>query len=713
MEFNFEVLQSSSKKRKIVRISYKLMEKLGIEIGDIVYIRFNQKRTPVIVAPQDNQIDFIAIDPIVKDTLHLSKNDTIKVEKIDTDPIKNGTMILSIDLDYGDKLGNKIKNALLPIYSMTPFSEGDIFSISIGDEITKIRVQKTSHPIIKFTNKTNIRVRSTHAFDKLPPLELENIGGLKKVKELIRTRILLPLEHPEIFENFKNNISPPRGVLLHGPPGTGKTMIMKAVASRFKDCTFIEISASDIFSKYYGEGEKKISELFDKARKQSPSIIFIDEFDAISSKRSENGGDMEKRVVGKFLSEMDGLKDTEKVIVIASTNRPNVIDEAFRRPRRFDYEIEFTPPDKNDRLEILKIHTSHIKMDRSVDLKEIAEKTHGYVGADLYGLVTESVIQAITRNLPSFNLDRPIPQSKLKKIKLHQKDFEKGMDLVKPSVMRDVEISTIDYTFNHVVGLEEAKRSLEESVIWKLDPPEKIKELNINLPSNVLLYGPPGCGKTLLGKSIANESGINFIYVKAPEIMKKWVGESAKTIRDIFRKAKRAEPSIVFIDEIDAISITRSREDNSNSLQVLSQLLIDVDNSTNHQISVIAATNQPYLVDPALTRSGRFDYQIYIDLPNEKNRKDLFEMFCQDIPHEKINWEKLVKLSNGFTPSDIKTAVRFAIADFVRSDNERITESDLIHGCERVVPSTTEHALKKYRSYQQKNVVTKDSRLYM
>jgi transitional endoplasmic reticulum ATPase len=532
---------------------------------------------------------------------------------------------------------------------------------------------------------------------------MDQIGGLKKVKEQIMTRVVLPLEHPELFDHF-NGVAMPKGILLYGPPGTGKTMMMKAIASQLKNCYFQQVSVSDLFQKFYGEGENKLAEVFENARRRAPSIIYIDEIDSIAVSRNDTSGDLERRLVGKLLSEMDGLRSKNNVIVIASTNKRDAIDDAFRRSKRFDYEIEFLPPNQEERLDILQIQTSGIKMSRSVDLNALAERTHGYVGADLYGLVSEAVFQCITRNLPKVKLTQQrIEPTVLNRFVVNLSDFEHALEVVKPSVMRSIESVDTPFSLDDVVGLDHCKQALEECFEWRLNPPEKLKGLNIDLPKNILLFGPPGCGKTMLGKTIAKKLGVNFIYLRSPEIFSKYFGESATNLHAYFRKAKQSQPCVFFIDEIDALAYRNNQGDHNEDNKVVIQLLLELEALANTSVLVIAATNKPDILDSALFRSGRFDYHLYVSLPNRNERIQLFKKLLAKLPIEAVNYDRLADATETFSPADINAAVRFATIEFIRTpaEEKKITEKQLIQGIQKVRKSVSEEMLEYYEKFKE------------
>ncbi len=505
----------------------------------------------------------------------------------------------------------------------------------------------------------------------------EDIGGLGDEIKKVREMIELPLKHPEIFE--KLGIEAPKGVLLHGPPGTGKTLLAKAVASE-TNSHFILINGPEVMSKFYGESEANLRKKFEEAEQNAPAIIFFDEIDAIAIKREETKGDVEKRVVAQLLGLMDGLKNRGKVIVIAATNIPNLLDPALRRPGRFDREIEIGVPDKVGRHEILKIHTRNMPLDKSVKLKDIAKVTHGFVGADLNALAKEAAMIVLRRILPDLKQkgieeSQPIPKEILEKLMVTQKDFIDALKIVRPSAMREVLVETPDVNWEDIGGLEDVKGKLKEAVEWPLKFPERFKRMGIRPPRGILLYGPPGTGKTLLAKAVAKESEANFILVNGPSLLSKWVGESEKAVREMFRKARQTSPTILFFDEIDALVPRRGRGDNDgnhSSEKIVNQMLTEIDGLESlNDVLVIGATNRPDMLDPALLRQGRFDRIIFTSIPDEDGRKKIFEIYLQKMPlASDVEISKLAAKTKGYVGADIEGVCREAAMIALREDNK-------------------------------------------
>ena len=515
-------------------------------------------------------------------------------------------------------------------------------------------------------------------------------------------RIELPLKHPEHFDAL--GIDPPKGVLLYGPPGTGKTLLAKAVANE-SGANFLSIQGPEIMNKYYGESEAHLRQKFEEAETNSPSIIFIDELDSIASKRDETQGEVERRVVAQLLTLMDGLQARGQVIVIAATNRPDAIDQALRRPGRFDREIEIGIPDRDGRKEVLQVHTRGMPIPRDKDghWKEIdhfAEITHGFVGADLAALAREAAMSALRRYLPEIDLDEPIPSKLLQEMKVTNDDFKEALKDVEPSALREIMVEIPKVKWDEVGGLEDVKQQLKETVEWPLSNPEGFERLGIKPPRGLLLYGPPGNGKTLIAKAVATESAANFIAIKGPEVMSKWVGESEKKLREVFRKAKQVSPCIVFLDELDALAPTRGTGGGNNvSDRLVDQLLTSMDGLENLEgVITIGATNRPEIIDQALLRPGRFDRMILVGEPDEDARKKILEIHTKSMPLKNVKLGDLAKKMVGYTGADIEGVVREAAILALRKDHKakEVTMKHFKEALELVVPSITEDTVKYY-----------------
>ncbi|MEM3998250.1 MAG: CDC48 family AAA ATPase, partial [Ignisphaera sp.] len=537
-----------------------------------------------------------------------------------------------------------------------------------------------------------------------PRVTWEDIGDLEEVKEKIREIVELPLKHPELFERL--GIEPPKGILLYGPPGVGKTLLAKALANE-TGAYFLAINGPEIMSKYYGESEQRLRQIFEEAKKNAPAIIFIDEIDAIAPKREEVVGEVEKRVVAQLLALMDGLEERGKVIVIGATNRPDAVDPALRRPGRFDREIEVPPPDKRARREILAVHTRNVPLAEDVDLDKLAEMTYGYTGADLAALVKEAAMNALRRFLKehAIDLDKPIPSELLQKLKVTMADFYRAMKNIAPSLMREVLIEVPEVHWDDIGGLDLVKQQLREAVEWPIKYPHIFEQMGIRPPKGILLYGPPGCGKTLLAKAAATESGANFIAVKGPEVLSKWVGESEKAIREIFKRARKAAPTIIFFDEIDAIAPIRGHDVSGVTDRIVNQLLTEMDGiEALRGVVVIGATNRPDLLDPALLRPGRFDRIIYVPPPDLRARYEILKIHTRKIPlAEDVDLIELAKKTEGYSGADLEALVREAVMLALREDltPRPISFKYFIKAMEYVKPSLTKDRLEAYEKIQE------------
>jgi transitional endoplasmic reticulum ATPase len=557
----------------------------------------------------------------------------------------------------------------------------------------------------------------------IPRIAYEDIGGLRPVIQKVREMIELPLRHPELFERL--GVEAPKGVLLHGPPGTGKTLLAKAVASE-TNANFYSIGGPEIMSKFYGESEERLREIFKEAQENAPSIIFIDEIDSIAPKREEVTGEVEKRVVSQLLSVMDGLQSRGKVVVIGATNRINSIDPALRRPGRFDREIEIGVPDRGGRLEVLQIHTRGMPLAEDVDLKKLADVTHGFVGADLEALAKEAAIRALRRILPEINLEAEnIPVEVLNKIIVRMSDFQEALKEVEPSAMREVLVEVPDIKWEDIGGLEGVKEELREAIEWPLKYPELFAQMNAVPPKGLLLYGPPGTGKTLLAKAAANESEANFISVKGPELLNKFVGESEKAVREIFRKARQASPCIIFFDEVDSVAPVRgsSAGDSNVTERVISQFLTEMDGLEElRNVVIIAATNRPDIVDPALLRPGRFDRMLLVPPPDLEARKQIFRIHTKKTPlAEDVKLDELARKTEGYTGADIasicNTAVMLSIKEHIgkakdpedakkRAKGLKVAKRHFDEAMQKVKPISSQE-LRMYERFSQQFADTK------
>ena len=653
--------------RKIARISRKVMRELDLVTGDFVEVEGPKGTVVLQVWPAyagDEDKNIIRIDGHARSQIGVSIGDYVTVRKA---KVEEGTKVVlapTEPIEFGPDFEHYVKRILLG----KPLMRGEKIVVPFfGTTIDLVVVSTQPGPRVYVTENTEVTISKKpvkeEAIKGVPKVTWEDIGDLEEAKERLREIVELPMKHPEIFRHL--GIEPPKGVLLYGPPGTGKTMLAKALANEI-GAYFIAINGPEIMSKYYGESEQRLREIFEEARKNAPSIIFIDEIDAIAPKREEVTGEVEKRVVAQLLTLMDGLQERGRVVVIGATNRPDAIDPALRRPGRFDREIEIPPPDKRARKAILEVHTRNVPLAEDVDLDKIAEMTHGYTGADLAALVKEAAMNALRRFFKEKGIDltkvEKIPASELENLKVSFKDFLAAMKVVQPTLMREVYIEVPEVHWEDIGGLEDVKQQLKEAVVWPMKHPEFFTEMGIEPPKGILLFGPPGTGKTLLAKAAATESQANFIAVRGPEILSKWVGESEKAIREIFRKARQAAPTIIFFDEIDSIASRRGKDVSGVIDRIVNQLLTEMDGIEPLQrVTVIAATNRPDLLDPALLRPGRFDRLIYVPPPDKKARLEIFKVHTRRMPlADDVDLEKLAEMTQGYTGADIAAVCREA-----------------------------------------------------
>jgi transitional endoplasmic reticulum ATPase len=679
--------------RSISRIDPKCMEELDLTDGDIIEIEGRKLTANTVISSQsDIGLGIIRIDGYIRKNAGTSLGDEVTVRKA---RVKEAQKVVLAPVDQKIVIRGDVKGA----FQGRVLSKGDMIVTGIRQQRTmrsglfddffqdmtdvspmgeiKLAVVSTKPAgIVKITEMSDVEVQTEpvdvsklEGVKTLVDVTYEDIGGLKEEVKKVRELIEIPLKRPELFERL--GISPPKGVLMHGPPGTGKTLLAKAVANE-TEAHFIAIQGPEIMSKYVGGSEERLREFFEEAEENAPSIIFIDELDAIAPKREEVSGEVERRIVAQLLTLMDGLKTRGQVVVIGATNRPDSLDGALRRPGRFDREIEIGVPDKDGRREVLQIHTRGMPLDDNVDLEEMAEITHGFVGADLESLCKESAMRVLRRVLPEIKAEEDIPPETLKKMIVKKNDFKEALKEIQPSALREVLVQVPDIKWEDIGGLENAKQELKEAVEWPLKYPDSFEKFGVRPPKGVLIYGPPGTGKTLLAKAVANESESNFIAVKGPELLSKWVGESEKGVREVFRKARQTAPTVVFFDEIDSIASTRGggSTDSGVTQRVVNQLLTEIDGLEELQdVAVIAATNRVDIIDPALLRPGRFDRHIKVDDPNEKARLEIFKVHTKKMPlGEDVNLDYLSKNTDGFVGADIEAVCREAVMLTLRED---------------------------------------------
>src|ERR687898_357339 len=648
--------------RGVARIDYDSMDSLSASTGDVIEIRGKRRTVAKCLPlyPSDEGKGIIRVDGLVRNNAGVAIGDTVVVRKIKAVPAEK---VIVAPLEAIPPIDERY---LADALESVPLIKGDNVMVPyFGGRLTfqVIGVTPVADAIL-VTQKTIFHIAEKgETLRGVPQVTYEDIGGLKEEIQKVREMIELPLRHPEIFE--KLGIEAPKGVLLFGPPGTGKTLLAKAVANE-SNAHFISISGPEIMSKFYGESEARLREIFKEAKEKSPSIIFIDEIDSIAPKREEVTGEVERRVVSQLLSLMDGLEARGKVIVIAATNRPNALDPALRRPGRFDREIEIKVPDKRGRLEILQIHTRNMPLEADVDQDRIAGVTHGFVGADLEYLCKEAAMKCLRRVLPELNLeDEKLSPEVLNKLIVTMSDFESAIKEVMPSAMREVYLESPDIPWSAIGGLEEVKRELQEAVEWPLRYPDLYTKLGHTMPKGLLMHGPSGTGKTLLAKAVATESEANFISVRGPELLSKWVGESERGIREIFRRARQAAPCVVFFDEIDSVAPTRGMGgDSMVTERVVSQLLTELDGiQTLSGVVVLAATNRSDMIDPALLRPGRFDKIVFVPMPDKQARLRILEIHSKDKPLDPdLDLGKISELTEGFSGADTGSVANTAIS---------------------------------------------------
>src|SRR3989449_1469947 len=659
--------------RGIVRLDPEVMKILELKEGDIVLIE-GAKSTAAGVRrgyPEDANRGVIRMDGIQRRNAGVGIDDKVGLRKALARPAEKVSLAPTepIRIMGGEQY-------MAQVLQGRAITRGDVISVSVmGRKFDFVVTSfQPGADAVLVEASTDIKIAEKAMKEeeaKVPKVDYEDIGGLRPVIQKVREMIELPLRHPELFERL--GVEAPKGVLLHGPPGTGKTLLAKAVASE-TNANFHSISGPEIMSKFYGQSEENLRDIFKQAEENAPSIIFIDELDSIAPKRDEVTGEVERRVVAQLLALMDGLQARGKVVVIGATNRPNALDPALRRPGRFDREIEIGVPDRDGRLEILQIHTRGMPLAEDVDLKKLADVTHGFVGADLEALAKEAAIRALRRILPEINLEAEnIPVEVLNKIIVRMADFQEALKEVEPSAMREVLVEVPDIKWGDIGGLEGVKEELREAIEWPLKYPELFAQMNAVPPKGLLLYGPPGTGKTLLAKAAANESEANFISVKGPEVLNKFVGESEKAVREIFRKARQASPCIIFFDEIDSVAPVRgsSMGDSNVTERVISQFLTEMDGLEElRNVVIIAATNRPDIVDPALLRPGRFDRMLLVPPPDLEARKQIFRIHTKKTPlAEDVKLDDLARKTEGYTGADIasicNTAVMLSIKEHI------------------------------------------------
>ena len=695
-----EIFRQEDVGRNIVRMDPHIMSILKIRPGSHVLIQ--GKKTTYAKCFPSHQLDVgmgvIRMDKYIRLNSGVTLGEKVLVRPVRLPEVKKVVLAPKKQTPYGMEFNKWVKKTLMG----QAVSNGDVITIpAIGGPalLVVVGVNPKEGGIVSRNSIIMVRNVPAEELEHAPLITYEDIGGLKDVIYRIREMIELPLKHPELFK--KLGIEPPKGVLLYGPPGCGKTLLAKAVANE-SGAHFISINGPEIMSKYYGESERNLRAIFEEAQRRAPSIVFIDEIDSIAPRREGISRDVERRVVATLLSLMDGLESRGQVVVIGATNMPEILDPALRRPGRFDREIEIGVPSRDGRKEILQIHVRDMPLADDVDLDKLADITHGFVGADLAALVREAAMSRLHKILPDIDLDQPnIPVKVLENMKVDMSDFMEALKLVQPSALREIRYEISKVKWSDVGGLENVKQELKEAVELPIKNPAVFAQMGINPPKGVLLYGPPGCGKTLLAKAVAGETEANFISVKGPEIMSKWVGESEKAIREIFRKARQVSPCIVFIDELDSIAPRRGFTigDSRVSERVISQLLTELDGIQNLEgVITISATNRPDILDPAILRPGRFDKLIYVPPPDLGSRLKILEIHSKRMPLDKsVDLYSIADRTEGYSGADLEVICKEAGLSAIRRGSKKVYMEDFEYALNKVKPSITPEMLRYYK----------------
>ncbi|HII36371.1 MAG TPA: CDC48 family AAA ATPase [Nitrosopumilaceae archaeon] len=682
-----EAKQRDVGKRR-ARIEPEAMEYLHVEPGDMVEI-LGKRPSCAIVWPTDDddkEPDMIRIDGQTRKNVGVSVNDLVTVQKIVAKPAKSVVLMpvngnVTVDKEFTDFVKNRLKGL--------PLSEGDEISVMILGNSMDFKIHKISpKSVVKIERGTTLTILSETSVEKKIRVTYEEIGGLRAQTKRMREIVELPLRHPEVFTRF--GIEPHSGILLYGPPGCGKTLIAKVLASE-SEANFYSINGPEIMNKYYGETEARLRDIFKEAKENSPSVIFIDEIDAIAPKREEAYGDVEKRVVAQLLALMDGLTERGQVIVLGATNRPESVDPALRRPGRFDREIEISVPNADGRLEILHIHTRGMPLENDVDLKILAAELHGYTGADIKSLCREAAMKALRNYFPEIDVEtEKISSEILQSMKVSLQDFYDAMHEIVPTAMREFYVESPKVWWRDVGGLDDSKRTLRDNLITAIKEPGKFQKMGIKPPKGALLYGPPGCGKTLLARALATESGANMIFVRGPEVLSKWVGESEKAVREIFRKAKASSPCIVIFDELDSFARTKSGEDGGVGERLLSQLLTEMEDGGASRVIVIGISNRPDLIETSLLRPGRLDLILYIQPPDEKGRLEIIKILTRQMPlSNDVDLKEIAVATKSYSGADLVAICRESAVHAMQNESAKIGSADFAAALKLVKPSIT------------------------
>jgi transitional endoplasmic reticulum ATPase len=689
--------------KRRARVDARYMGSLGIQAGEVVEL-LGKRSTAVTAWPADEEEkenDIIRIDGQTRKNAGVGLNDLVNLKKIDCKQAKSVTLMplgentITVDKEFCDFVKNRLRGF--------PVNEGDEISVVILGNQMDFKIEKVApKSVARIERATRLSIMAETTSDRKPRVTYEEIGGMKDQIKRLREIVELPMRHPEVFARL--GIEPHSGILMYGSPGCGKTLIAKALASE-SEANFFIINGPEIMNKYYGETEARLRDIFKEARESSPSIIFIDEIDAIAPKREEAFGDVEKRVVAQLLALMDGMSERGQVIVLGATNRPESLDPALRRPGRFDREIEIGVPNGEGRLEILQIHTRGMPLSDDINLQELSSELHGYTGADIKALCREAAMKALRRYLPEIDLEGDkISPEMLEVMMITTRDFREGMKEIIPTAMREFYVEVARVKWNDVGGLYEAKRALHDNLITSIKEPEKFAKMGIKPPRGALLYGPPGTGKTLLAKALATESNANIIVVRGPEVLSKWVGESEKAIREIFRKARASSPCIVVFDEMDSLARPRGQDDMSGNERVLSQMLTEMDDSGSAGVVIIGISNRPDLIDTSLLRPGRLDLIVYVSPPDEKARLEILRIISQPMPlAEDINLEGIALSTKNFSGADLVSLCREAAVNAMQSRSDIVSNADFVKAVRLVRPSITKDVEEWYESVK-KNI---------
>ena len=696
--------------KKRARIGPEAMDYLHVAPGDVIEIKGKRTSSAVVWPANEDEKnpDCVNIDGQTRKNVGLTLDDIVEVKKVEVKTAKTVVLmpindVVTIDKEFTDFVKNRLKGL--------PLTSGDEISVMILGNSMDFKISKISPKrVVKIDRLSNLKILSEAATDKKNRITYEEIGGLGVEITAMREIVELPLRHPELFARL--GVEPHSGVLLYGPPGCGKTLLAKVIASE-SDANMYLINGPEIMNKYYGETEARLREIFKEAKDNSPSIIFIDEIDAIAPKREEAYGDVEKRVVAQLLALMDGLTERGNVIVLGASNRPDSVDPALRRPGRFDREMEISVPNADGRLEILHIHTRGMPLSDDIDLKNLASELHGYTGADIKSLCRESAIKAIRRYLPEIDLENErIPSKMLQSMEIKSRDFYDAMHDVVPTAMREFYVERAKVWWKDVGGLDYAKKTLEDNMITSVNDPSKFTKMGIKPPKGVLLYGPPGCGKTILARALAAECGANMILVRGPEILSKWVGESEKAIREIFRKAKTSAPCVIIFDELDSLAKSRTSEEGNRGETILSQMLTEMEEGGTSRIIIVGITNRPDLIDNSMLRTGRLDIVLFIQPPDEKGRLEIIKILTEKMPlTSDVDLDEIAVSTQNYTGADLASLCREAVVNAMQNNSKKINSNDFALALKKVKPSITKQIDQWYTSIKDEvsNIIPKST----